>query len=110
MPGTVVVAAVTTADRWLATFSFVAVAIVAVGALLRRSAQGDHRRTRQPEGRRGHRTTRSVRRRGGVVLALGPLVGLAFAPARDDLVVIMAVGAAVLALLGALTERRKHAG
>ena len=44
-------------------------------------------------------------RRSGALVALGPLVGLAFATDPGDLTVVAALGAVALAAVGALTER-----
>ncbi|MFI5047444.1 MAG: DUF4012 domain-containing protein [Acidimicrobiia bacterium] len=110
-----VVVAVTTANRWLAVFSIVAGVVVLGGMLFRRFAQGDSRSSRQRRAdrlgteRRATRGFRGFRRRGGLLLALGPLVGLVLAPSPDSLTIVLAVGAGALAVVGALIERRTHA-
>ena len=44
-----------------------------------------------------------------MLLALGPLIGLALAPSPDTLTVVAAVGAAVLAAVGVVVERAERA-
>ena len=65
MPGI----AVSIENRWLIVFTVVAVVVLGGGAFARRAAQ----RTTRTGGR-------GLRRRAGAVIALGPLIGLAFAP------------------------------
>ena len=94
--------AVTTENRWLLLFSVVAAVVLVAGTFARRVA----RRTLNGD---GNGSTRGIRRRAGVLLALGPLIGLAFATSPDTLTVIAAVGSVALAAVGILVERAKRA-
>lgn len=93
--------AVGTENRWLLVFSIIAAIVLVAGTLARRAA-------RKPNGDTDG-TSRGIRRRAGVLLALGPMIGLAFAPSPDKLTVIAAVGAAALAGIGVWVERAKRA-
>src|SRR6478609_11960144 len=94
--------AVSTENRWLLVFSIVAAVVLGAGMLARRAAR------RQSGGNgngNGATATRGIRRRAGVLVALGPLIGLALAPSPDTLTVVAAVGAAALAVVGVAVER-----
>ena len=96
--------AVSTENRWLLVFSIVAAVVLGAGTLARRAAR------RQSDGNgNGGTASRGIRRRAGVLLALGPLIGLALAPSPDTLTVVAAVGAAALAAVGVVVERAAHA-
>src|SRR5262245_15913103 len=90
-------AAVSTANRWL-------LAGVAAGAIVLGLAAYARGKSRRSSGR-----VRGTRRRAGALIALGPLVGLVFAPAVGDLTLLIALGAVVLAVVGAALERSPHA-
>ena len=94
--------AVNTENRWLLVFSIVAAMVLVAGTLARRAA----RRTPNEE---SATSSRGIRRRAGLLLALGPVIGLAFAPSPDTLTVLAALGAVALAVVGALVERAKRA-
>ncbi|HXY91648.1 MAG TPA: hypothetical protein VEP49_04170, partial [Acidimicrobiia bacterium] len=87
--------AVSTANRWLVLFSIVALLVLVGGFLARRAA-------RRANGN-------GIRRRAGVLIAIGPLVGLAFAPTFGTLTVVAALGATALAGAGFLVERSSRA-
>lgn len=92
----------TAADRWLVAFS-VSVLVVLVGASVFRHLARTH--ARDPEDR--HRGTR---RRAGVLLAVGPVVGFLVAPAAGAHVGVAAVGAVALGVFGVVLERRPQVG
>jgi UDP-N-acetylmuramyl pentapeptide phosphotransferase/UDP-N-acetylglucosamine-1-phosphate transferase len=94
--------AVSTENRWLIVFSIVAAVVLVAGTFARRAARRD------PNGD-GTAGRRGLRRRAGVLLALGPLIGLAIAPSPDTLTVVAAVGAGVLAIVGVVVERTERA-
>jgi UDP-N-acetylmuramyl pentapeptide phosphotransferase/UDP-N-acetylglucosamine-1-phosphate transferase len=95
--------ALAASDRWLIAFAG-AVGLVLVGAgLLRRAARAARDRAAN-----GGPTAR-IRRRAGALIVAGPLLGLALAPEPDAVVVIAAVGAAALAGVGLLADRRPGA-
>ena len=79
--------AVSTENRWLLAFSIVAA--VVLGAGTSRGAPRAGNPTGTPNGN-GGTASRGIRRRAGVLLALGPLVGLALAPSPDTLTVVAA--------------------
>jgi UDP-N-acetylmuramyl pentapeptide phosphotransferase/UDP-N-acetylglucosamine-1-phosphate transferase len=99
MPSDAVVFAVSAANRWLAVFSVVALVVLGVGAFARQAA----RRAGDGAG------NRSIRRRAGALVAIGPLVGLALAPSPDTLTVVAGLGAGVLAAIGLWIERSPRA-
>jgi UDP-N-acetylmuramyl pentapeptide phosphotransferase/UDP-N-acetylglucosamine-1-phosphate transferase len=85
--------AVSTANRWLLAVTTGVVIVLGLAAYARsksRAESGQHRGTR---------------RRAGALIAIGPLIGLVFAPELGDLTLVVAGGAIVLALLGAGIER-----
>ena len=88
--------AVSTANRWLLAGITAGAIVLALAAYARSKGRenGQHRGTR---------------RRAGALIALGPLVGLIFAPELGDMAVLVGVGALVLAVVGALIERSDHA-
>jgi UDP-N-acetylmuramyl pentapeptide phosphotransferase/UDP-N-acetylglucosamine-1-phosphate transferase len=61
------------------------------------------------QGRRDREKHRGTRRRAGALIALGPLIGLLFAPELGDLTLVVALGAIVLAGVGAAIERTEQA-
>ena len=89
--------AVSTANRWLSAAIVAAVAVLVLAAFARKQS------------RRGGTLRRGTRRRAGALIALGPLIGLAFAPELGDLTLVVAFGAIVLALVGAAIERTRDA-
>jgi UDP-N-acetylmuramyl pentapeptide phosphotransferase/UDP-N-acetylglucosamine-1-phosphate transferase len=89
--------AVSTANRWL----LAGIAAVAIVLGLASYARAESRRQ---EGER-----RGMRRRAGALIALGPLVGLLFAPELGELTLVVALGAIVLAMVGAALERSTRA-
>ncbi len=89
--------AVSTANRWLLAGIAAALVVLALAAYARsRSRDADTKR-------------RGTRRRAGALIALGPLIGLVFAPELGDLTLVVAVGGIVLAIAGAAIERAEHA-
>ena len=96
-----VVITASAANRWLIAFAVAAVVTLALGAVMRREAKARKQRAHPDSG--------GIRRRGGVVVALGPLIGLAVAPDLPKLVVVAALGAAGLALVGWFSERSEKA-
>jgi UDP-N-acetylmuramyl pentapeptide phosphotransferase/UDP-N-acetylglucosamine-1-phosphate transferase len=94
--------AVSVENRWLFVFSIVAAMVLVAGTLARRAA-------RRSPNEDGSTSSRGIRRRAGVLLALGPLIGLALAPSPDTLTVVAAVGAVALAGVGVAVERAKRA-
>src|SRR3954468_13048649 len=99
---TAVVVAVAAWNRWLLAFS-IAIGLVLVGGAIARNyarqVPKPTERTKRSENRKG------IRRRAGGMLAVGPLVGLAFAPTFGTMAVVIAFGATALALFGMLIER-----
>src|SRR6476619_6665723 len=95
--------AVSTENRWLLLFSIVAAVVLGAGMLARRAARRQSGGTGNRNGN-GGTATRGIRRRAGVLVALGPLIGLALAPSPDTLTVVAAVGAAALAVVGVAVE------
>jgi UDP-N-acetylmuramyl pentapeptide phosphotransferase/UDP-N-acetylglucosamine-1-phosphate transferase len=94
--------AVDAANAWLLAFSISALVVLAVCAGLRREA----RRTRLGErGTHASPKGRGFRRRAGALLAIGPVVGLAFAPSFGTLSVTIAFGAVVLAAVGLVADQ-----
>ena len=89
--------AASAANRWLLAGTLSAAAVLGLAAYTRAAS-----RRRGPE-RRG------TRRRAGALIALGPLIGLAFAPELGDLTLVVALGALVLAVVGATIERANDA-
>jgi UDP-N-acetylmuramyl pentapeptide phosphotransferase/UDP-N-acetylglucosamine-1-phosphate transferase len=87
--------AVSTANRWLLAGIVAAIIVLALAWLARQRS------------RQGH--SRGTRRRAGALVATGPFVGLVLAEARGDLTLLIALGAAVLAAIGALLERAPRA-
>lgn len=87
--------AVSTANRWLAAGIISAVAVLALATRARATSRNARRR--------------GTRRRAGALIALGPVVGLVLAPERGDLVILVGLGAAALAGVGALIERSQNA-
>jgi UDP-N-acetylmuramyl pentapeptide phosphotransferase/UDP-N-acetylglucosamine-1-phosphate transferase len=100
MPWVPSFAVITASDRWLLGFSVAAVLVVAGAAAVRRAARLARRgsQSREP-GLRG------LRRRSGALVALGPAVGLVFAPEFDAVMLAAVLGALALAAFGVLTER-----
>src|SRR5713101_5106264 len=92
------------ANRWLLAFSF-SLVLVVVGST---AANRLTTRARARAFRSRPRHAR-IRRRAGAVVALGPVVGLAFAPSPDKFVVTAVVGGAALAGIGWITERDPRA-
>src|SRR3954470_14853722 len=93
-------------NRWLLTFSVSAVLVLVLGAYARTLA----RRTPKPAERTSRREFRQggVRRRAGGLIALGPLLGLAFAPALGKEAILVGLGTAVIAVFGMIIERSDH--
>jgi UDP-N-acetylmuramyl pentapeptide phosphotransferase/UDP-N-acetylglucosamine-1-phosphate transferase len=87
--------AASAANRWLSAGIISALAVLGLAAYAR------------AQSRKG--TQRGTRRRAGALIALGPLLGLAFAPELGDLTLVVALGAIVLAVVGALIERSQNA-
>jgi UDP-N-acetylmuramyl pentapeptide phosphotransferase/UDP-N-acetylglucosamine-1-phosphate transferase len=102
VPPAVVAALVAPGDRWLLAFVLATVVVLVGGAEVRRIARrrGGRDRNQEPE-------VRGLRRRGGALLAAGPLVGLLVAPAAGDRAALAAIGALALGIFGAATERRR---
>jgi UDP-N-acetylmuramyl pentapeptide phosphotransferase/UDP-N-acetylglucosamine-1-phosphate transferase len=92
---TAVVAAFVAADRWLSAGILAAVAVLVLASFARSKSR---------QGRR-----RGTRRRAGALIALGPLLGLVFAPEVTTLTAVVALGAVALALAGAAIERSRNA-
>jgi len=90
------------ADRWLAAFS-ISVLVVLAGASVFRHLARTH--ARDPDDQR-----RGTRRRAGVLLAVGPVVGFLVAPGAGAHVGIAALGAVGLGAFGVAFERRQHFG
>jgi UDP-N-acetylmuramyl pentapeptide phosphotransferase/UDP-N-acetylglucosamine-1-phosphate transferase len=89
--------AVSTANRWLLAGIVAAVVVLVLASYARAKS------------RRGRSPRRGTRRRAGALIALGPLIGLVFAPDLGDLTLLVALGAIVLALAGAAIERTERA-
>jgi UDP-N-acetylmuramyl pentapeptide phosphotransferase/UDP-N-acetylglucosamine-1-phosphate transferase len=89
--------AVTTANRWLLAGIAAAIVVLVLAGYARSKSR-----------RRGSQR-RGTRRRAGALIALGPLIGLVFAPELGDLTLLVALGGIVLALAGAAIERSEHA-
>jgi UDP-N-acetylmuramyl pentapeptide phosphotransferase/UDP-N-acetylglucosamine-1-phosphate transferase len=89
-------------DRWLLAFTLAALLVLAGGAWFRREARERGSRDREAEP-----AIRGLRRRAGVLLAIGPVVGLLVAPGAGGHAVVAAVGAVGLAVFGMVTERRR---
>src|SRR5690349_10782242 len=89
--------AASAANRWLLTAIVSAVVILGLAAYAR------------AESRRAGKQRRGTRRRAGALIALGPVIGLVFAPEFGDLTIVVALGAFILALVGALLERSENA-
>jgi len=99
-----VVIAASAADRWLVAFAITAVLTVVFGTLARRAAQ--------ERAGKDHGTQGGIRRRAGAVVALGPVVGLLVAPDLLHVpaeVVVAALGAVGLAIVGWFVERSERA-
>src|SRR5215210_6160345 len=100
MPSAPPLAVITASDRWLLGFSVAALLVVTGAVAVRRGARvarkGSQRRDSGPRG---------IRRRAGALVALGPAVGLAFAPEFDVAMLTAVLGALALAAFGLLTER-----
>src|SRR3954471_3681628 len=102
---TAVVVAVAAWNRWLLAFSVTVGLVLVGGAIARNYARRVPKpadRTNRSENRKG------IRRRAGAMLAVGPLVGLAFAPVVGSMALVIALGATALALFGMLIERSPH--
>src|SRR5829696_1843313 len=100
------VLAVEVANRWLLAFSIAALVVLLAAAIMRREA----RLTRLGErGTHARPKRRTYRRRAGVLLALGPVIGLAAAPFASALTITIAVGAAILAAVGLVVDQSKRA-
>src|SRR5215217_7392952 len=91
-------------NRWLLTFSVTAVAILIAGTIARDYARRVADAKNRGKGQRG-----GVRRRAGGLLALGPLVGLAFAPSFGALALVIVLVGTALAVFGMVIERSAHA-
>lgn len=102
MPIAPVAAVVAPGDRWLLAFVLATLVVLVGGAWVRRLARhrGGRDRDQEPE-------IRGLRRRGGALLATGPLVGLLVAPLAGDRAALAALGAVALGVFGAVTERRR---
>jgi UDP-N-acetylmuramyl pentapeptide phosphotransferase/UDP-N-acetylglucosamine-1-phosphate transferase len=96
---------VATANRWLLTFVLAILAVLAVGSLARRAARVATARHR----RRGANRTRGVRRRAGVALALGPVIGFVISPTLGEDALLITAGAVALAVFGVRVDRRADA-
>jgi UDP-N-acetylmuramyl pentapeptide phosphotransferase/UDP-N-acetylglucosamine-1-phosphate transferase/Sec-independent protein translocase protein TatA len=97
------VLAVTAANGWLLCFIVVTATVLVAGAVATRRAR--------PASNDGATPSRDLRRYAGALVALGPLVGLAFAPNLDGvggLTLVVAFGAPVLAIGGVLIDRARQ--
>jgi UDP-N-acetylmuramyl pentapeptide phosphotransferase/UDP-N-acetylglucosamine-1-phosphate transferase len=101
-----VIVAVAAWNRWLLAFSVTAIAVLAGGMLARTAARRSSKPADGTEPRNGGRA--GIRRRAGGLLALGPLIGLALAPAFGTLTIVIALAGTALALFGMLIERSPH--
>jgi UDP-N-acetylmuramyl pentapeptide phosphotransferase/UDP-N-acetylglucosamine-1-phosphate transferase len=100
MPSAPPLAVITASDRWLLGFSVAALLVVAGALVVRRGARVNRARSQRREpGLRG------IRRRSGALVAIGPAVGLAFAPEVDAVVLVAVLGALALAVFGLVIER-----
>jgi UDP-N-acetylmuramyl pentapeptide phosphotransferase/UDP-N-acetylglucosamine-1-phosphate transferase len=121
--------AVSAANRWLLAVSFSAL-IVLLGCVRARRAGRRHSaaRTLEPlteseapagestdgtaagetNGGDRARRRRGTRRRAGALIAIGPVVGLLLGGSLDELAVVLALGAAGLALVGIAIERAEN--
>jgi UDP-N-acetylmuramyl pentapeptide phosphotransferase/UDP-N-acetylglucosamine-1-phosphate transferase len=96
---------VATANRWLLTFILAILAVLVAGSVTRRVARVVTRRDR----RRRRNRTRGVRRRAGVALALGPVIGFVISPTLGEDALLVAAGAVAFALFGVWVDRREDA-
>src|SRR6516162_1557414 len=104
MPGGPLITAVATADRWLLALILAVLTVLGAGSLARRAARAASTRRR-----RGAASRPRVRRRAGILIALGPVIGLAVSPTVGEHAWLIALGAVALAVLGLAVERRPDA-
>jgi UDP-N-acetylmuramyl pentapeptide phosphotransferase/UDP-N-acetylglucosamine-1-phosphate transferase len=97
--------AVAAGDRWLLAFSLATLAVLAVGSFARRVARTGAARARRGEAP----STPGVRRRAGVVIVLGPVIGFATSPTLGEHTLLVVGGAVALAVVGVQVERRPEA-
>jgi len=90
-------------DRWLLAFLVATVLVLVGGTVFRAQA----RRTGSRGDAEDRHEVRGVRRRAGALLGLGPLVGWLVAPTAGHGAFVAAAGAVVLAIVGAVSERRR---
>jgi UDP-N-acetylmuramyl pentapeptide phosphotransferase/UDP-N-acetylglucosamine-1-phosphate transferase len=104
-----VVLAVAAWNRWLLAFSVAAGAVLLGGMLARSAAQRVPKMRAPADSDDSERRAAGIRRRGGGLLALGPLIGLALAPTTGRITVVLALGGAGIAVFGMIIERSSHA-
>src|SRR5260370_4384156 len=95
--------AVAAGDRWLVAFILATLGVLAAGSYARQVARDAAQRARRGEAA----TTRGVRRRAGVLIALGPGIGFATSPTFGEHAWLIAGGAVALAALGTWAERQQ---
>ncbi len=89
--------AVAAGDRWLLTFALAALTMLVLGWFLRRSAH---------EARSRGRRNRGVRRRAGILILLGPVIGFASSPTFGEGALVATLGAVVLGVVAAVADRQ----
>lgn len=105
MPPRGALLAIAAGDRWLLAFALATLSVLAAGGFARRVARIHRGRARRDPSR----VPPSVRRRAGVLIAAGPMVGFLTSPTLGEHALLAALGAVALAAAATAVERRPDA-